>query len=103
MVKGKKRLVDLENIVVLAADKIFDDDIILVEPVHSLEDVPNNKIVVAKFSDSDNFPETVVCKRFHRQNGHLLLTSDNPEGQIIPFAPEDLEWIGIVVRKISEL
>lgn len=83
--------------------KIFDDDIILVEPVHSLEDVPNNKIVVAKFSDSDNFPETVVCKRFHRQNGHLLLTSDNPEGQIIPFAPEDLEWIGIVVRKISEL
>jgi SOS-response transcriptional repressor LexA len=45
----------------------------------------------------------VVCKRFHRNNGHLLLTSDNPEGQIIAFTPEDLEWLGIVVRRISEL
>ena len=83
--------------------KIFDDDIILVEPVTSLDDVPNNKIVVAKFIDNDRCPENVVCKRFHRQNGHLLLTSDNPEGQIIPFSPGDLEWIGIVVRRISEL
>lgn len=83
--------------------KIFDDDIILVEPVVSLEEVPNNKIVVAKFADKPEFPETVVCKRFHRQNGHLLLTSDNPEGKFISFEAEDLEWIGIVVRKISEL
>ena len=83
--------------------KIFDEDIILVEPAVSLDEVPNNKIVVAKFVDDDRFPESVVCKRFHRQNGHLLLTSDNPEGQIIPFSPGDLAWIGIVVRKISEL
>ena len=83
--------------------KIFDDDIILVEPVVSLENVPNNKIVVAKFIDKESFPENVVCKRFHRQNGHLLLTSDNPDGRIIPFQPEDLEWIGLVVRRISEL
>jgi len=83
--------------------KIFDDDIILVEPVVSLDDVPNNKIVVAKFVDGGRFPENVVCKRFHREGGHLLLTSDNPEGQIIPFTPGDLAWIGIVVRRISEL
>jgi len=83
--------------------KIFDEDIILVEPAASLDDVPDNRIVVAKFVDDDRFPENVVCKRFHRQKGHLLLTSDNPEGQIIPFSPRDLAWIGIVVRKISEL
>lgn len=83
--------------------KLTDDDIILVEPVVSLAEVPNNKIVVAKFIGNERFPENVVCKRFHRNNGHLLLTSDNPEGQIISFAPEDLEWIGIVVRRISEL
>ena len=83
--------------------RILDDDIILVEPAVSLDDVPDNKIVVAKFLDDDRFPENVVCKRFHRQNGHLLLTSDNPEGKIIPFSRRDLAWIGIVVRKISEL
>ena len=83
--------------------KLSDDDIILVEPVLSLDEVPNNKIVVAKFIENERFPETVVCKRFHRNNGHLLLTSDNPEGQIISFNPEDLEWLGIVVRRISEL
>ena len=83
--------------------KLSDDDIILVEPVYSLEDVPNNKIVVAKFTEDDRFPETVVCKRFHRQNGHLLLTSDNPEGKIIPFELQDVAWVGIVVRKISEM
>ena len=83
--------------------KLSDDDIILVEPVVSLDEVPNNKIVVAKFVENERFPENVVCKRFHRNNGHLLLTSDNPEGKIISFFPEDLEWIGIVVRKISEL
>lgn len=83
--------------------KILDDDIILVEPAVSLDDVPDNKIVVAKFLDDGRFPENVVCKRFHRQHGHMLLTSDNPEGKIIPFSPRDLAWIGVVVRKISEL
>ena len=83
--------------------KLSDNDIILVEPVLSLDEVPNNKIVVAKFVENNRFPENVVCKRFHRGEGHLLLTSDNPEGKIISFSPADLEWIGIVVRRISEL
>lgn len=85
--------------------KIINDDILLVEPATALEDIPDNKIVVAKFRDSENFPECVVCKRFHRQpDGKLLLTSDNPEGKIIPVDnPADIIWIGVVVRKISEL
>lgn len=83
--------------------RIVDDDVILVEPAHCIEDIPSNKIVVVKFADSGKFPESVVCKRFHRQNGHLLLTSDNPEGKIIPFEAGDVSFIGIVVRKISEL
>jgi len=59
--------------------------------------------VVARFTDQSTIPEKVVCKRFRKQNSQFLLTSDNPEGRIIPFSPEDIAWIGIVVKKISEM
>jgi len=85
--------------------RIQDGDIIFVEPVRNISDIPNRKIVIAKFKDSGRFPESVVCKRFHlRENpSSILLTSDNPEGKIISCHPDDISWIGIVVRKISDL
>ncbi|MBR7130716.1 MAG: hypothetical protein IKC82_01835 [Lentisphaeria bacterium] len=84
--------------------KILDDDIVLVEPVDNTDDIPDNKIVVVRFNDQSDIPEKVVCKRFRRQNNsQLLLTSDNPEGHIIPFDRSDILWIGIVVKKISEM
>ncbi|MBR2345371.1 MAG: hypothetical protein IKA71_06255 [Lentisphaeria bacterium] len=84
--------------------KIVDDDIVLVEPAASLDDIPDNKIVVVRFSDRSGQSEKVVCKRFRRQNStSLLLTSDNPEGKIIPLEPAEIAWIGIVVKKISEM
>ncbi|MBO5667969.1 MAG: LexA family transcriptional regulator [Lentisphaeria bacterium] len=83
--------------------RILDDDIVLVEPVENCDLIPDNKVVVARFTEQSNTPEKVVCKRFRRQNSQLMLTSDNPEGRIIPFSPADIAWIGIVVKKISEM
>lgn len=79
--------------------RINDSDVILVEPAESIESIPNNKIVVARlFPDGD-----VVCKRLRRQGDTTLLASDNPEGRIIPVTGSNIDWIGVVVRRISEL
>ena len=76
----------------------------LVEPAENFEAIPDNKIVVVRFTDPSENAEKVVCKRFRRQNNQqLLLTSDNPEGKIIPFSPDEVAWVGIVVKKISEM
>ncbi|MBQ9803627.1 MAG: LexA family transcriptional regulator [Lentisphaeria bacterium] len=84
--------------------KIIDDDIVLVEPVERLEDVPDNKIVVVRFNERSAAGGEVVCKRFRRQPDEtLLLTSDNPDGRIIPLSPDEIGWIGVVVKKISEM
>lgn len=84
--------------------RILDDDIVLVEPVTSIDDIPENKIVIVRFNDDSTQPDLVVCKRFHRQPGsRMLLTSDNPEGKIISAASDEVCWMGIVVKKISEM
>ena len=84
--------------------RILDDDIVLVEPAENFDAIPDNKIVVVRFTDRSENAEKVVCKRFRRQNNQqLLLTSDNPEGKIIPFSPDEVAWVGIVVKKISEM
>lgn len=84
--------------------KIVDDDIVLVEPVENLDDVADNKIVVVRFNERSAQSGEVVCKRFRRQtDGSLLLTSDNPAGRIIPLNPVEIGWIGVVVKKISEM
>ena len=84
--------------------RILDDDIVLVEPAENFEVIPDNKVVVVRFSENSTIPEKVVCKRLRKQSGNqLLLTSDNPEGKIISFTREDVAWVGIVVRKISEM
>ena len=84
--------------------RIVDDDVVLVEPADSLASIPDNKIVVVCFTDRSDQPDRVVCKRFRRQSDRsMLLTSDNPEGRIIPLDPKEVLWIGVVVRKISEM
>ena len=84
--------------------RILDDDIVLVEPAENTDDIPDNKVVVVRFNDQSDIPEKVVCKRFRRQSPtQMLLTSDNPEGRIIPFSKADILWIGVVVKKISEM
>ena len=83
---------------------IQDGDILFVEPVRDFDEIPDRRIVVAKFRDDRrNGEESVVCKRFRREGKTCLLTSDNPAGRVIPFVPADLAWIGIVVRKITDL
>jgi hypothetical protein len=83
---------------------ILDDDIVLVEPVETPELIPDNKVVVVRFNDESSCGEKVVCKRLRKQpGGNYLLTSDNPEGKVIPFTGADISWIGVVVKKISEM
>ena len=82
---------------------INDGDILFVEPALSPEEIPQNKIVVAKLTAADGEPESVICKRLSRHDGMLSLSSDNPAGRSWLVPPERLEWIGQVVRKISEL
>ncbi len=81
---------------------INDGDILLVKPVAAVEDIPQHKIVVAKLAVADA-EDQVVCKRFSRSGKMLLLASDNPAGRSWRISPRELEWIGVVVRKISEL
>ena len=84
--------------------RILDDDIVLVEPAETPDLIPDNKVVVVRFNDEAQMEEKVVCKRLRKQgNGTFLLTSDNPEGKIIPFSCTDVSWIGVVVKKISEM
>jgi len=78
---------------------INDGDILLVKPVASIDEVPQRKIVVAKLAAAD----TVLCKRFSRVRGEIRLDSDNPAGRSWRITAKELEWIGLVVRKISEL
>ena len=82
---------------------INDGDILFVEPVASPEDIPENKIVVAKLSADAEVPDTVVCKRFSRRRGEIRLTSDNPAGRSCCVTARQLVWIGVVVRKTCEL
>lgn len=82
---------------------INDGDILFVEPVNSPEEIPQHKIVVAKLTAAAEEPESVICKRLSRHGGLLMLSSDNPAGRSWVVPPERLEWIGLVVRKISEL
>ena len=84
--------------------RILDDDIVLVEPAETPELIPDNKVVVVRFNDDASCGEKVVCKRLRKHpGGTFLLTSDNPEGKVIPFTCADVSWIGVVVKKISEM
>jgi len=82
---------------------INDGDILFVEPASSPDEIPQNKIVVAKLADGTDSPEPVVCKRFARKGDGIELTSDNPAGRSWKVTKRDLVWIGVVVRKICEL
>jgi hypothetical protein len=76
----------------------------LVEPAENPDLIPDNKVVVVRFCEQSGIPEKVVCKRLRKQSStQLILTSDNPAGRIIPFTREDVAWIGVVVKKISEM
>jgi SOS-response transcriptional repressor LexA len=84
---------------------LYDGDIIFVEPVFSVDEIPDRRIVVAKIAEgaAGDCGGTVVCKRFRRDGEGFLLTSDNPQGRIIHVSRGDFSWIGIAVRKISDL
>jgi len=82
---------------------INDGDILFVEPAGSPDEIPQNKIVVAKLADGVAGADPVVCKRFARKDGWIMLNSDNPAGRNWKVRDRELVWIGVVVRKTCEL
>ena len=80
---------------------ILDGDIIYCEEATDITMIPDKRVVVVKFSDRTKFEECVVCKRFRRIKGNILLTSDNPAGREFEITPEDISWIGIL-RRLSK-
>ena len=84
--------------------KIQDGDKIYCEPVENLEELPNNKIVVVRFTDSaKECAGCLFCKRFRRIGGEIFLTSDNPAGRNFNEVPPiDIAWLGRVTGKYDD-
>ena len=84
---------------------ISDGDILFCEEQYDLNSIPSGKIVIVCFSDDSEYAGTVVCKRLRRAGSILMLTSDNEKTgkDITVNSPGEIAWIGIVVRKSSEL
>jgi len=84
--------------------KIQDGDKIYCEPVDDPNDIPSNKIVVVRFTDSaKECPGCLVCKRLRRLAGTVCLTSDNPAGRTFENIPHsDIAWIGQIVGKYDD-
>lgn len=82
---------------------ICDGDIIFCEPCNNIADIPEKKIVVVNFNENYKLSECAVCKRFKKAGNLILLTSDNPSGMDLQVQPDDIQWIGIVKHKTSQL
>ena len=84
---------------------ISDGDILFCEEQYDLNSIPSGKIVIVCFSDDSEYAGTVVCKGLRRAGSILMLTSDNEKTgkDITVNSPGEIAWIGIVVRKSSEL
>ena len=84
---------------------IADGDILFCEEQYDLNSIPSGKIVIVCFSDDSEYAGTVVCKRLRRAGSILMLTSDNEKTgkDITVNSPGEIAWIGVVVRKSSEL
>ncbi len=83
---------------------IMDNDILFCEPSMSCNDIPTNKIVIAKFIDCGKYPDCVVCKRFRRVGSKILLSSDNRiAGRDFEVDPAEIAWIGVVTSKHAVL
>lgn len=82
------------------APKIQDGEILFCVPIENLDDLPSNKIVVVKFSDSaKEGTGGVFCLRFRRLGETIFLTSDTSGPNFENVNPADIAWIGLVVGK----
>ena len=96
-VGGRSRMLAFRVFGISMEPTINDGDVILVEPALP-EEIPDHKIAVVRTDDGE-----VYCKRLHQQDRQFFLTSDNPAGKILHLDREKITWLGVVVRKISEL
>lgn len=84
--------------------KIQDGDALYCLKTDCLSEIPNGKVIVAKFNDNFRVcPECVVCKRLRRFGNTTCLMSDNPAGRNFEnIEPRDISWCGVVVGKYCD-
>lgn len=83
--------------------RIQDGDMLFCEPAQ-LSDIPSNKIVVVRFSDTYALcPGSIVCKRLKRFGDTVCLISDNDGGRAFDdIKPADFTWMGVVIGKYND-
>lgn len=82
---------------------ICDHDVIVARKITSLNDLPENKIILALCRRACYFDCQLICKRLRHISGKLWFFSDSPGGKFFQLEKENILWSGVVLRKISEL
>lgn len=86
------------------APGICDRDLIFVRRLPDLQTAPENRIVVAVFDPQRGKQQRkAVCRRLRKINDGYWFFSDEPQGLFFSAECEEIIWIGVVLRKISEL
>ncbi len=85
--------------------RIQDGDKLFCEPVGTLEEIQNNRVVVVRFNETyEPCPGCIVCKRLKRFGKTVCLTSDNDGCRSFDDVKDaDITWLGVVVGKYSEI
>lgn len=83
------------------APTLYDRDVIVADRVFSLEEIPDNRIVLAL--QSENSDHHLFCRRLRKIDGKYWFFSDVPKGFFFQADMKNILWAGIVLRKICEL
>ena len=79
-------------------------DIVVTEVLKSLDDLPENTVIVIRFHDELSGQERILCRRIRRLTGcPIILCGDDPDTPLTAVLPETVNWCGIVRIRISNL
>ena len=78
-------------------------DVVIAETVASSYALPENSLVVIRFTDQATGEERWACRRCRHLIGcPLILSGDDSSGELIPVFPGDVIWCGVIRRRISD-
>lgn len=83
------------------APTVCDRDVIVAEKLSSLQKLPENRILLVLRKKKEKC--TLCCRRLWKIGGQYWFCSDAPQGEFFPVDPENILWVGMVLRKICEL
>ena len=77
-------------------------DVVIAETVASSYALPENSLVVIRFTDQASGEERWACRRCRHLIGcPLILSADDSSGELIPVFPADVIWCGVIRQRIS--